>query len=139
MHNPIHVEVRIPASLQQVWDAFTQPDAVQQWNAASEDWHCPEARNDLREGGDFKYVMAARDGSMQFDFGGTYTEVNPHKTIAYTMGDGRKVHVAFNEQGNDTVVSEHFEAEDINDRDMQQAGWQAILNNFKHYVVNQQP
>lgn len=138
MNNPIQVQVHIPAPVQQVWDAFTQADAVQQWNAASEDWHCPAARNDLREGGDFNYVMAARDGSMQFDFAGIYTQVQPLQTIAYTMGDGRKVKVSFTEEEGTTLVTEHFEAEEMNSREMQQAGWQAILDNFKQYVERTQ-
>ena len=86
----ITVRTTVQADIEQVWRCFTEPEHIVQWNAASEDWHTPAASNDLREGGTFTYTMAARDGSVSFDFGGTYDEVKQHQKIAYTMGDGRR-------------------------------------------------
>ncbi|MBL7876451.1 MAG: SRPBCC domain-containing protein [Cyclobacteriaceae bacterium] len=104
------------------------------WNNASEDWHTPHAENDLRVGGRFVSRMAAKDGSMSFDFGGTYDQVKTNELIAYTMDDGRKTSVVFTKKGNQTYVSETFDAEGENSIEMQRAGWQAILNNFKKYA-----
>lgn len=106
------------------------------WNSASEDWHTPFAENDLRTGGSFKSRMEAKDGSFGFDFGGIYDEVKTHERILYTMGDGRKVDVRFAAVGNDTLVEETFDAEGENPAEMQKAGWQAILDNFKKYTEN---
>jgi hypothetical protein len=50
------------------------------------------------------------------------------------MGDGRKVTVNFSERDNGTYIEETFEAETMNSEDMQRAGWQAILDNFKKYA-----
>ena len=104
------------------------------WNAASDDWHCPKAENDLRAGGTFSFRMEARDGSFGFDFGGTYTEVKPQQRFAYTIGDGRKVSVDFAKDGNGTKVTETFEAETENPLEMQRHGWQGILDRFKAYA-----
>ena len=104
------------------------------WNAASEDWHTTRAENDLRAGGVFSSRMEARDGSAGFDFGGTYDEVKQYELISYTLGDGRKVSVNFAAEGEETLVTEIFEAEMQNPADMQRDGWQAILDHFKKYV-----
>lgn len=130
----ITVEATVNAPIEKVWSSWTEPKHITQWNQASPDWHCPAAENDVRTGGSFKSTMAARDGSMSFEFGGTYTNVQHHKVIEYGMGDGRKVKVQFAAQGNTTTVTETFDAESENPVDMQRDGWQAILNNFKKHT-----
>lgn len=134
MENPILIQTRIQAPLSTVWNAFNNPEDVKSWNAASPDWHCPKAANDLNVGGTFSYTMAAKDGSMEFDFGGTYTDIEDQKHIAYTLGDGRKVSLQFEQDGDEVLLTEQFEAEQQNPREFQQAGWQAILDNFKKHV-----
>lgn len=128
------VETLINAPLDKVWKSFTNPEDVKQWNNASPDWHTPNAQNDLRKGGSFSYRMEAKDGSFGFDFGGIYDDVITNEVIEYTMGDGRTVKVLFTQEDGQTKVVETFEAEDQNSLEMQQAGWQAILDNFKNYV-----
>ncbi|MFA9212849.1 MAG: SRPBCC domain-containing protein [Candidatus Methylacidiphilales bacterium] len=130
----ITVSVKINASMENVWNYFTQPEHIVNWNFASDDWHSTYAENDLTVNGIFKYTMAAKDGSFSFDFEGTYTQIEMYKTIAYTMGDGRKAILHFTENDNETEVVELFEPENENPEEMQQFGWQAILNNFKKYV-----
>ena len=130
----ITVSVKIDASVEKVWNYFTQPEHIVNWNFANDDWHSPSAENDLTVNGLFKYNMAAKDGSFSFDFWGNYTQIETHKTIAYTIGDGRKVILHFTENDNLTEVVEMFEPESQNPEEMQQMGWQAILNNFKKYV-----
>ncbi len=130
----ITVETSVKAPVAKVWQYWSEPEHIKKWNSASPDWHTPRAENDLRTGGKFSSRMEARDGSMGFDFGGTYTEVVPQKTIAYTMGDGRKVSVHFEEKGGETAVIEHFDPESQNPVEMQRGGWQSIMDNFKTYV-----
>lgn len=130
----ITVTATVNANREKVWAFWTQPEHITQWSSASPDWHTPFAENDLTAGGKFKSRMEAKDGSMGFDFGGVYDEVVPHQLISYTLEDGRKVRVMFADQGQQTEITEVFEAENQNPADMQQAGWQTILNNFKSYV-----
>lgn len=130
----ITVETIIIAPVAKVWEAWTMPKHILQWNNASDDWHTRKAENDLRPGGNFTARMEAKDGSFGFDFGGTYDEVKPHELISYTMGDGRKVRVIFSETDGTTTVIETFDAENSYSAEMQQQGWQAILDNFKTYV-----
>lgn len=131
---PIEISVEVNAPIEKVWHCWTNPSDIMQWNAASEDWHCPNAENDLQVGGKFCYTMAARDGSFSFGFGGEYTEVIPQERIAYKLGDERKVVVTFEAQEHSVLVKETFDPETENSRELQQNGWQAILNNFKKHT-----
>ena len=130
----ITVETTVNAPIEKVWNSWSDPAHITKWCQASDDWHAPYADNDLKTNGKFKTTMAAKDGSFSFDFGGTYSDVQEHKLIAYTIGDGRKVSITFTSQGNETKVVETFEAESQNPIEMQRGGWQAILDNFKKYT-----
>ncbi|MEY2193597.1 SRPBCC family protein [Neobacillus sp. BF23-41] len=129
----ITVKATVHAPVEKVWEYWTEPKHITKWNNASEDWHTPIAENDLTVGGKFLTRMEAKDGSFGFDFGGIYDEVKLNEVISYTMGDGRKVNITFKGQGNETQVIETFDAETTNPIEMQQAGWQSILDNFKKY------
>ncbi|MFM2290314.1 MAG: hypothetical protein RIS29_127 [Bacteroidota bacterium] len=128
----VHVTVNEP--IEKVWKNFTHPEDIVHWYNASEDWHAPRATNDLRAGGKFLTRMEAKDGSFGFDFEGVYSEVIDYKLIVYGLADGRQVQVKFLELNRKTTeVLEVFDAETVNPLEMQQTGWQNILNNFKRY------
>ena len=133
----IAIETTVRAPLESVWKAWTSPDDIVQWNAASDDWHTPSATVDLRVGGTFTSRMEAKDGSMGFDFEGTYTDVVAHERLAYAMDDGREVVIEFLPRGGEVVVRETFDAEASNPVEMQRDGWQAILDRFARYVEAQ--
>jgi uncharacterized protein YndB with AHSA1/START domain len=136
--NPtITVETTVNSSKEKVWECWTEPKHITQWNNASDDWHTPFAENDLRVGGRFLSRMEAKDGSFGFDFGGIYCEVRLYETILYILEDGRKVKINFISQGRETRVIEAFEAESTNSIELQKTGWQSILDNFKKYVEQQ--
>jgi uncharacterized protein YndB with AHSA1/START domain len=146
MTNPITTTNTILAPISTVWECYTQPEHIKGWNFASEDWCCPLAANDLKEGGAFTSRMEAKDGSMGFDFGGFYTEVIKEKLIKYDLGNltgdpmeqVRKVEILFEKiTDEETKVTVNFEPEEENSRELQQSGWQSILNNFKKYTEQQ--
>jgi uncharacterized protein YndB with AHSA1/START domain len=130
----ITVQNTINASIDKVWEFWTQPEHIKNWSFASAEWHTPYAENDLKVGGKFKSTMAAKDGSMSFDFGGEYTLVEKNKAIEYVMEDGRKVEITFTETPDGVEIIESFDPETQNSDEMQQGGWNAILDNFKSYV-----
>jgi uncharacterized protein YndB with AHSA1/START domain len=130
----ITVEAIINAPIETVWQCWTTPEDITKWNQATDDWHTTNAENDLRVGGKFLSRMEAKDGSVGFDFVGIYDHVILHKLIESTMEDGRKLQVVFDVSGNATKVTETFDAEELNSVELQQMGWQMILDNFKKYV-----
>jgi uncharacterized protein YndB with AHSA1/START domain len=131
---PITVETIVNAPVEKVWNYWNAPEHITKWCQASDDWHAPFAENDARTGGKFKTRMEAKDGSMGFDFGGVYSNVEPNKVIEYAMDDGRKVKVEFADQAGRTKVTETFDPESTNPVEMQRGGWQAILDNFRKYT-----
>ena len=129
----IKVEVLVNAGLEEAWERFTQPEHIVNWNAASVDWHCPAARNEVKAGGTFLYRMEARDGSMGFDFSGQFIAVEPLKHLSILLDDNRTLEVWFVEQIGGVRVTEEFEAEQKNEPELQRMGWQAILDAYKRY------
>lgn len=130
----ITVHVKVNAPVRKVWECWTKPEHITKWNNASDDWHSPYATNDLREGGKFSTRMEAKDKSMGFDFSGVYNTIVKPKLIEYTLDDDRKVKITFSEVDNQVELTESFEAETTNSNELQRAGWQAILDNFKKYT-----
>ena len=129
----ITVETTVAAPIDEVWRAYTTPEDIKQWNAASDDWHTTAATVDLRVGGAFSSRMEARNGSMGFDFAGTYTEIVPQARIAYAFGD-RTGLVEFAEAADGVRVRVTFDAEDQYPIEQQRQGWQAILERFARHV-----
>ena len=130
----INVETTVAAPIEQVWRAYTTPADITQWNAASDDWHTTKATVDLREGGAFSSRMEAKDGSMGFDFAGTYTRIVEHKRIEYAFGD-RTAQVEFTPGPNGVGIRVSFDSEPTHSLEQQKLGWQAILDNFARHVA----
>lgn len=129
----ITVETTVAASIEEVWRAYTTPEDIKKWNAASDDWHTTAATVDFRVGGNFCSRMEAKDGSMGFDFAGTYTNIVEHRLIKYSFGD-RAALVEFTESPNGVQVRVTFDAEETHSIEQQREGWLAILNNFARHV-----
>jgi len=129
----ITVDTVVAAPVDEVWRAYTTPKDIKQWNAASDDWHTTDATVDLRVGGTFSSRMEAKDGSMGFDFAGTYTNIVNHELIEYTFGD-RAARVEFDDTPKGVSVRVTFDSESTHSADQQRDGWQAILNNFARHV-----
>ncbi|HLN20631.1 MAG TPA: SRPBCC family protein [Bacteroidales bacterium] len=133
-HPRITVETIVNVPVEKAWELWTTPWHIMHWNFASIDWHTTYAENDFRVGGKFLYRMEPVNGRQGFDFSGEFTSIELYKVIDYVIADGRKVKVTFEVKGFRTRIAEIFEAETKNRRDLQQEGWQAILDNFKRYA-----
>ncbi|HQW12339.1 MAG TPA: SRPBCC family protein [Saprospiraceae bacterium] len=134
MKDKITVSTSINADIKKVWQYYTSPEHITKWNFADPSWYCPSAENDLKVGGKYRSRMEARDGSMGFDFEGTYDDIVPDQKIKYSLQDGRVVEVIMEPVGSQTNITVNFDAETENPMEAQQKGWQAILDNFKNYV-----
>lgn len=133
----IEVKETIDKNLDQVWEYWTKPEHITKWNRATEDWLCPTAENDLKEGGKFIYRMETQDEKVGFDFAGEYKEVKEKEKLVYQLEDGRNATVIFTEEDGKTTISETLDTEDENPVDQQKEGWQAILGSFKKYAESQ--
>jgi uncharacterized protein YndB with AHSA1/START domain len=133
----IEINVLVDLPLEKVWELWTEPKHIVNWNNASDDWHTTSATNDLRAGGKFSYRMEAKDGSFGFDFSGVHKEIKKYVKIDSVLDDGRMLIVSFEEHDAGILVKEDFEAELENSIELQRTGWQAILDNFKKYAEDQ--
>lgn len=130
----ITIQVIVNEPIEKIWEFWTKPEHVMNWNNASDDWHCPKADNDLKNNGKFSYTMASKNEAMSFDFEGIYSNIIEFKLIEYTIIDGRKVRISFEETINGVEITESFDPENIHPEEFQKQGWQAILDNFKKYI-----
>lgn len=135
MPEPLTIRALVSASPDRTWELYTSPAHVPAWNTAHPSWHCPRAESDLREGGRFNYRMEAVDGSMGFDFTGAWTKVQAPTALDYTMDDGRRAWCSFQPVDGGTEVTVRFEPEGTNSLELQQGGWQAILDSFARYAA----
>jgi uncharacterized protein YndB with AHSA1/START domain len=131
----ISVSTTVTAPIDKVWRAYTTPEDIIQWNAASHDWHTTTASVDLRVGGQFSSRMEAKDGSTGFDFAGVYTRIDERELIEYSFGD-RMAQVEFTEVQNGVSVRVTFDPESTHPIEQQRQGWQAILDNFARHVAS---
>ena len=127
----ITIQAKILVAKTKAWDYYTLPEHIVNWNFASDDWHCPRASNDLVAGGKFSWRMEAKDGSFGFDFEGVFTEIVPLEKLKYVFMDEREAEISFSDLPDGTLVQIVFDAENENSLELQQAGWQSILDNYK--------
>jgi uncharacterized protein YndB with AHSA1/START domain len=133
-HAFITIRTTVHAPVEKVWQLWTDPEHIMNWNYATSDWHTPYASNDLRKEGNFLYRMEDKKGTTGFDFEGTYTELLPYEKIEFRMTDGRYVTVEFIPDNDVTSIIERFEPEENHPVELQKLGWQAILTNFRKYA-----
>lgn len=137
MTNKLIIEALVNAPIETVWSAYTTPEDIKQWNAASDDWHTTKSSVDLRVGGIFSSRMEAKDGSFGFDFEGTYTKVTPPELLEFSFGE-RTASVEFANTDKGVRARIAFDPETTHSIEQQQQGWQAILNNFARFVEAKQ-
>lgn len=131
---PITIETEVFATPEHVWDCWNEPRHIQEWMHASDDWECTNAVNDVRVGGRLSSTLGAKDKSVSFELGGTYSAIEEGKHLAFTLDDGRAVSVSFAPIDGGVRITETFDPESENPEEMQRAGWQSILDNFKAYA-----
>jgi uncharacterized protein YndB with AHSA1/START domain len=131
---PLIAEIFVNASIEKVWDLWTNPKHMAKWNNMSEEWHTPKAENDLRVGGRLFLRMEMKDGSDGFDYMCIYDDLVIKQKISHTTSDNRKTTILFLITENGVRLTETFDPESKTPLDIQQDFCQSILNNFKAYV-----
>ncbi|MDQ6472650.1 SRPBCC domain-containing protein [Flavobacterium sp. LHD-80] len=130
----ITVQNTIEASIEKVWEFWTLPEHVQNWNTAIDNWYTKYAENDLKVGGKFKYKMAQKGENASFDFEGIYTKIESLLLIEYKLTDNRIGSVQFENIDNKVKITEVFEPTKEDSESMQKQWCQTVIDNFKAYV-----
>lgn len=132
----VSVQTIINAPIERVWDLWTLPEHIINWNNASADWHTSFVENNLKTGSKFKFTMALKDGSDGFDFEGIYTKIEKLSLIEYKLLDDRTANVRFEIEGDNVKLTETFEPTTIELAQVEEQFCAAIIQNFKNYVEN---
>ena len=129
----LHVSTTVRATPEQSWERLFGANHLLHWYFAHESWHCPSAEFTPEAGGTFSIRMEARDGSFGFDFAGRVLEAEFPVRLVAELGDGRAMEFQLTPVEEGCRVDEWFEPESENSHELQQGGWQAILNQFQTY------
>ena len=137
--NPtIRLQRLLPASPQEVFDAWTDPKSLQQWfclgtvSLASVDL-------DVRVGGHFRIVM--RDETKDLLHTGTYREIDPPQRLVFTWRSSGTydqetlVTVELHPKGNKTeLVLTHEQLPDVSSAGKHESGWQDVVRKLAVYL-----
>ncbi|HXF54918.1 MAG TPA: SRPBCC domain-containing protein [Hyphomicrobiaceae bacterium] len=74
---------QLAASPDQVFQAWTRPEALKAWFGPGEIVEVPVAEVDLRVGGRYRIVMRAQDGELH-RVGGVYREIVPGRRLRFS-------------------------------------------------------
>lgn len=131
----ITVEITIKAPLEAVWESWTKPSIIQQWNGVSQDWYCTVADIDLHEGGHFNYRLEHQSDQHSFSVNGTFTRIKLLRLIHYKLDDDRSVEIEFIEQADHSIrITQTFDPSPDTSPQAQQDKWQDIMRYFKKVV-----
>ncbi len=127
------------APREEVFRAWTEPEALKRWFAPSDEFSTPIAEVDLRVGGAYRIGMKPPDQEDMFIVVGTYREVQPPERLVFTwsweegMDVGETlVTVEFRDLGGSTeVVLTHELFPNEQARDKHNEGWSGCLERLE--------
>ncbi|HEU4703703.1 MAG TPA: SRPBCC domain-containing protein [Conexibacter sp.] len=136
----VRLERTYAASVEVVFDAWTNPEVLKRWWKADPTHEVTIAALDVRVGGGYRFEMHRPDGEEHVVHG-TYREVaRPHRLVYSWAWEGTgpyadhesEVAVTFAEAepGRTTVVIEHAGLLDDVSRANHASGWNGVLDSF---------
>jgi uncharacterized protein YndB with AHSA1/START domain len=136
----VRLERTFDAPVEDVFDAWTNPEVLRRWWAAGPSYRSTGAEVDLRPGGRYRLSMENTDSGDKHIVGGEYHEVQRPSRLVYSWaweepdgssGDASTVTVEFAEaDGRTTVVVEHAGLTTPESRTNHGHGWVACLDNL---------
>jgi uncharacterized protein YndB with AHSA1/START domain len=130
------VERTFQAPAQRVFDAWTSEEVMRRWFHGERGWETPEAKVDLRLGGNVRVVMRDPDKGTEHGGGGHYTVIEPPTRLAFTWtwdSDERDtlIELDFEEvDGATTVRLTHSSLRDRESVISHEGGWTVCLENL---------
>ena len=132
---------RFKAAPEKVWRALTQPEALRQWMAPSDEFKVPHAEADLKVGGRYSVVMQSPAGELH-DVRGVYREIVPNSKLVYTWSwkstPERESLVTIELRavdGGTELTLRHEQFFDVEARDKHQHGWNGCIARLERFVA----
>ena len=136
----LHIERTFQAPAERVFDAWTSEEVMRRWWQAGHDWETTEAEVDLRVGGAVRVVMRDPAKDVEHGGGGTYTEVDPPRRLAFTWtwdGDTTRTLIEIDFEERDGMTTVRFTHRDLFDEQALRAhedGWTTLFDNLERVL-----
>lgn len=140
----LRLERTFDAPVEEVFDAWTNPEVLRRWWRADPAWSTPVAEVDLRVGGSYRISMLDADGANRHTVAGQYREVRRPERLVYswqweqedgTRGHASVVSVAFQAEGERTkVVLVHSDLESAASSERHTYGWNGVLDQLQGHL-----
>ena len=138
------MERTFDAPAQRVFEAFTSEEVMRRWWHAGADWETPEARVDLRVGGEVRVVMRNPHEDVRYGGGGEYTEVDPPTRLAFTWEwdddtDHARQLIEIDFQESDGATTVRFTHSGLWDEESvasHEGGWGAAFDNLGRVLAS---
>ena len=136
----LRMERTYRAPARAVFEAWTSEDVLRRWFHAGRDWETTEAEVDLRVGGTVRVVMRDPEADAEYGGGGTYTEIDPPRRLAFTwLWDDNPtrmlIEIDFEEADGATLV--RFTHSGLWDEEAvrsHESGWSRAFDNLDRWV-----
>jgi uncharacterized protein YndB with AHSA1/START domain len=133
----VRIERAFDAPAERVFAAWTSEEVMRRWWRVERGWGESEAEVDLRVGGDVRVVMRDPVKDVEYGGGGTYTEIDPPRRLAFTWlwdGETRRtlIEIDFTERDGVTTVSfVHTGLWDEEAVRSHEGGWRGVFDNLE--------
>ena len=132
----LRMERAFEAPVEAVFDAWTSEEVMRRWWHANREWETPEATVDLRVGGEVRVVMRDPETGREYGGGGTYTEIEPPRRLAFTWiwdDDPKRTLISIDFEEADGVTTVRFTHSGLWDEELvasHEGGWGGAFDNL---------
>ena len=133
----LRMERTYRAPAQAVFDAWTSEEVLRRWFHAGRDWETTEAEVDLRVGGTVRVVMRDPEADAEYGGGGTYTEIDPPRRLAFTWlwdDNSTRMLIEIDFEETDGLTTVRFTHRGLWDEDAvrsHEGGWTTAFDNLE--------
>ena len=133
----LRMERTYRAPAQAVFDAWTSEEVLRRWFHAGRDWETTKAEVDLRVGGTVRVVMRDPEADAEYGGGGTYTEIDPPRRLAFTWlwdDNSTRMLIEIDFEETDGLTTVRFTHRGLWDEDAvrsHEGGWTTAFDNLE--------
>lgn len=125
----VTLERTYPASAEQIWRAWTDPEILSRWYGCQPDQLWTIHEWDVRTGGALRVSMEFDTGP--FEITGEFLVVAAPNSLRFTFGDDQTITVTITEQGDQTTVTVDHDGLPTDEMcDIVTAGWTSSLSHL---------
>lgn len=138
----LYITRRFKARCEKVYQVWTDPKALAQWFAPSDEMTTRIIDYDLKVGGQYRIEIVEADADGPHRVAGKFKEIEPNRKLVFTWfwesKDGQHeslVTLNFIDQGEETELQLlHERLESNNSKNLHEQGWNGCLNRLRQAI-----